>query len=251
MQQLLLYQPISIKRWVDIVNKNDLFTPLLDAVQDDLRYSFDGHRTGLEGDLPEIEEEEEEEEYEEDGEGEEEAPQDQLADDGEDQEEDHEAIPRPHSSSIILSTPSPESIALLNKRKQSTYFNALRAEDDPLPPPDHPLRFRANEMELFRDSPVRVSSRRAPSPLRQQRRRRKRRRRRHLTTRPTFEYSWTKNGLPLDLEATDVFELAKDGTLRITHSEQAAGIYRCVINGTRWGFGALISRDSNVTLAGE
>lgn len=72
---------------------------------------------------------------------------------------------------------------------------------------------------------------------------------------PTFEYSWTRNGELLDVEGGGgggLFELTKEGTLRISYSEQgAAGVYRCVINGTRWNFGALISRESNVKLAGE
>lgn len=211
-----------------------------DSVQDDLRYSFDGHRVA-DGDLEDVIDDAAVENGEEDDD-----------EDGEEAElpeaKESEEYDTPHLDTL----PQPKTSALMNKRKQSTFFSALKAEDDPASPPAHPLRFGANDMELFRDAPPRISSRRPPGPpfRHQRRRRRKRRRRRHLTTRPTFEYTWTKNGEPLPSEGTELFEVAKDGTLRVAYSEQAPGIYRCVINGTRWGFGAIISRDSNVTLAG-
>lgn len=170
-------------------------------------------------------------------------PDDDIEDDYyEDSSTDHSKV-APTTAALETTT-----LSLLNKRKQSTYFNALRAEDDPMPIPEHPLRFPPREMELFQDAPVRIASRRPP--FRHQRNLRKRRRR-HLTSLPTFEYHWLKDGQPLDLEGAELFELDKEGTLRISYSEQAPGIYRCVINGTRWGFGALVSRASNVTLAGE
>lgn len=82
---------------------------------------------------------------------------------------------------------------------------------------------------------------------------RKRRGRRHLNMRPTFVYTWLKNGQPLDVNGggADTYELAKNGTLKIAYSGQAAGVYQCIINGTRWNFGAIMSRASHVTVTGE
>lgn len=211
-------------------------------MQDDLRYSFDGQRVA-DGDLEDVIDDAEVDNEEEDDDDEEDGEEVELpgAKDGAKDISHLDTLPQPKTSALLM-----------NKRKQSTFFSALKAEDDSASPPEHPLRYGAHDMELFRDSPLRISSRRPPGPpfRHQRRRRRKRRRRRHLTTRPTFEYTWTKNGEPLHLEGTELFEVGKDGTLRVAYSEQAPGIYRCVINGTRWGFGAIISRDSNVTLAG-
>lgn len=212
----------------------------LESVRDDFRYSFDGHRTG---ELGQEEEDEDDQHLEDEIE---EATEDEIGSTPDDIKDDYdEDSSTDHSKPSALETTT---LSLLNKRKQSTYFNALRAEDDPMPIPEHPLRFPPREMELFQDAPVRIASRRPP--FRHQRNLRKRRRR-HLTSLPTFEYHWLRNNEPLDLEGAELFELDKEGTLRISYSEQAPGIYRCVINGTRWGFGALVSRESNVTLAGE
>lgn len=243
----------------------------LDSVRDDFRYSFEGHRTDEDDGDEDDQLEDEDEEYASDWE-------DQSRDynDGAEKEENAE---RQRQGLLLLqsaSTPPPPaaiesptitpsigaSKAPLSVRQQLTHFNALRSDDDPSPMlmGDHALRFshRGDGMELFQDLTQRLSSRRPPMQLRHQRRRRskrrrRRRRRRHLTSLPTFEYSWTRNGEPLDVEGAEgLFEVTKEGTLRISYSDQgAAGVYRCVINGTRWNFGALISRESNVKLAGK
>lgn len=193
-----------------------------------MRYSFDGHRTALGGhgdaggDPP-------------DNEDDQTADVQEPVDDPGNYDDYHPIGARVPSQSTA-------------RQQQRTYFNALKADDDPVGVPEHPLRFLPSGMEQFRDSPTKVFSRQRHQRMR---RKKRRRRRRHLMSRPTFEYSWTRNGAPLELEATEAFELDMDGTLRILYSEQAAGIYRCVINGTRWGFGALISKESNVTMAGK
>lgn len=260
-----------------------------DSVRDDFRYSFEGHRTDEDEEEEEEDQlEEEDEEYSSDWEDQIQSRDYNEEKEKEKEAEDRRRRQRLQLLQSATSTP-PQPIAVaaaavekptstpstgaskapLSVRQQLTHFNALRSDDDPSPVlmGDHALRFshRGDGMELFQDLTQRLSSRRPPQlQLRHQRRRRRRnskrrrrrRRRRHLSSSlPTFEYSWTRNGELLDVEGGGgggLFELTKEGTLRISYSEQgAAGVYRCVINGTRWNFGALISRESNVKLAGE
>lgn len=49
---------------------------------------------------------------------------------------------------------------------------------------------------------------------------------------------------------TNGFRLNPNGTLRIQHSSQAPGVYRCLANETRFGIGATLSNNVIVSTAG-
>lgn len=238
---------------------------LLESIRDDFRYSFEGHRSAIGGDDVEENELIDEDELEDDG------YEDVGLGGSRDSREDYEDPEKERGEGKSTATAAATTTAAtttLNQRKQSTHFNALKADDDPVPAlmGDHALRFdhRGDGLELFQDFSKHLASRQLKAQesgankttKKKWKRKQPTIRRRHSSSRrkrnvPPFQYTWTKNGEPLDLEGRDVYELGKDGTLRISYFEEAGGIYRCVINGTQWNFGALISRESNVIVAGK
>ncbi|XP_037029752.1 uncharacterized protein LOC119069728 isoform X2 [Bradysia coprophila] len=61
-------------------------------------------------------------------------------------------------------------------------------------------------------------------------------------------YKWLRNGLPL-IHRSD-FDVFPNGTLKLTKSKSAAGIYQCVVaDGSKLGIGAVISTACNVEKA--
>ncbi|XP_063704517.1 uncharacterized protein LOC134833940 [Culicoides brevitarsis] len=71
---------------------------------------------------------------------------------------------------------------------------------------------------------------------------------------PKLEYVWYRNGEPL-LTTSDStltlngFRLSPNGTLRIQYSNLTSGVYRCMVNETRCGIGAVLSKNVLVKVA--